>query len=411
MTLVNVQTVSQIFRAQVELLVVSVNDAGSAGNVLITNADGTTILVGFVAAASITLTRDAIKTALDASPIVTGLYTTADVSTDGVSLTQIRADGPMSAVGNALQGSLAITPSTTTTAAHTIPRYLLSLRSPVAGSTNDTYVSRDSGRSCAGEYNLIANAVTNTLNPSISVEDTNDLLAPIPGPALKGESSGYMDNGLTTAKNGPDWVKEWVLNKEEIEIGDPVATRVSNDNYTILTSDRVVYLSSTTSGGDHTITFGTGVDGQVVSLVVELSTGTDEFVIAGVEDAPSNLDRTGNVMTMTYDAVADKWRVVSRENHTQIRRIADASGTVNEYDKEIHVVTTTSGGDYTLTLDKAHDGAKVTIFMIQQIGTDKMIISGSVSGGATLNGFEDFGIFQYDAVNDIWIVLGFKFTP
>lgn len=312
-SLVNVVSASEIFRAQVELLVVTTNDDTKSGNILVTHADASLSTVPFVAGSTKQLTRDAMKNALEASPVVAALYTMADVSTDGVSMTQIKAGGAFTAVGNALQGALVITPSTTTSASFTIPRYLLKLRSPVAGSTGDVYVSRDTGRGCTGEYALVANAVTDSVAPSISVEDTNGLLAPTPGPALASESSGYMDNGLTTAKNGPLWVKDWILNKEEIEIGGPVTTRPTvNLAYTILSTDKMVYLS-TTGAGNVNLTFATGLDGQEVTCVMIVKSSSAEYVIVGIEGLSDNLAAVNDCFTAVYDATGDKWYLKANE--------------------------------------------------------------------------------------------------
>lgn len=190
----------------------------------------------------------------------------------------------------------------------------------------------------------------------------------------------------------------------------PTATRVLSENYTILTSDKVVYLKSTTSGGDHTITFAAGLDGQKVVLLVVSLSGSDEFVIAGVEGDPSNLERAAASMTMVYDLAEDKWSVASKENHTQIRRLSDENGVVLENDKLILVTTTVSTGDYTLTFNKSHDGHEVTVFMITQDGDDKYDLQGTISAQAKLNAFEDFATVRYSKGGDFWFFTGFKFT-
>ena len=406
MTLVNVNSVAQVFQAQVELLTVSVNDSGELGNILVTNSDNSTILVPFTAAGSVTLTRDAIKDALEANSAVTDKYSMADVSTDGVSMTQLALTGPFTAVGNNLGGTLAIVPTTSTPAAFPTPRYKLDLKSPVAGASGETYVSRDTLRKCPGEYTLVANAVTTVIAPSLLVEDTNNLLAPAPGPFSCGEYSGYMDNGLTTAKNGPEWVKNWILVKEEIEIGDPVVTRVTDDDYTVVPADKHIYLTSTTSAGDHTITFAAGMDGQKVTLMTVLVSGTDEFIIAGVEDigAAPLLMGAGDSKTFTYDKTADEWRTSSEKNQSAVRHITDASTTILETDEEVFLTGTTSAGDKTITFAAGLDGQKVVVRLDVRSGTDVFVIAGveDISSSEPMRTPGDSMTVVYDATADKW---------
>ena len=405
MTLVNVQSVAQVFQAQVELLTVSVTDDGEVGNILVTNSDNSTILVPFTASTTVQLTRDAIKTALEANIEVAARYNMANVSTDGVSMTQIALTGPFTAVGNNLGGSLAIVPTTTTPAAFATPRYKLDLLTPVAGSTGAIYVSRDTLRKCTGEYTLVANAVTDVSAPSLLVEDTNDLLAPAPGPFAANEHSGYMDNGLTTAKNGPQWVKEYILVKEQIELSsDRAVKRITDANYTVLNTDDAIIFKSTTSAGDHTVTFAAGKDGQLVTLMLEVKSGTDNLVVAGLDSGAITLSSVNHSLTAQYNSVDDSWRLVSKTVHIQTRSTVDTTGSVFGSDRVVNVSTTTSGGDYTLTFNASTDGAKVSVTMTAKSGTDNYILAG-LEAAITLKAVNETVLVQYNLATDKWYII------
>ena len=411
MTLVNVDSVAQVYQAQVELLTVSVNDSGEFGNILVTNSDNSTILVPFTAAGSVTLTRDAIKTALEANTAVTDKYSMADVSTDGVSMTQLALTGPFTAVGNNLGGTLAITPSTTTPAAFATPRYKLDLKSPIAGSSGEIYVSRDSLRKCPGEYTLVANAITTLSAPSLLVEDTNDLLAPAPGPFSCGEYSGYMDNGLTTAKNGPEWVRDWILVKEQAETPSGTIRRVTDSDVTINTDDNTIFLTATTSVGNYDITFASGIDGQLVTLMVDAIGGTDTFDLVGVEGSTANLNSAGDSLTLRYDLTADKWRPSSSMPTTpsepKVTTVTDSGYTVLASDEKIVLVSTTSTGNYDLTFGVGIDGQEVTVVLETISGNDKFGVLGveEIAGFVVFGKVGDSRVITYDATSDTWRVV------
>ncbi len=406
MTLVKLTSVEAVFRAQVERLTVSVNSNGETTNLVVTHADGNVTPLSALSSTTAQLSRDNLKLALEANFEISSRYNMADVSTDAVSMTQKLPNGPFT-VSPTSSGSHVVAETTTTTAEHTLRRFKLNLKSPVAATTGAIYVARDTLRKCSGEFALVADADTNTLTPSMLVEDTNNLLEPTVGPSAASESSGYIDNGLTTAKNGPDWVKAWILNKEEIEIGDPVATRVLDSSYTVLSSDKAIFLTSTTSAqGDYTITFGTGVDGQLVTLMLDAIADDDEFIIAGVEDVSASifLGVAGDSMTVSYDATSDKWRVVSSSINGVRNTAEDAAVTVRHTDR---VIFLKGDGANSITFVEGIDGQEVMIILVSGSGNYNCNGLGVVTD---LTAVKDNVLARYSAVEDSWYIIASTLT-
>lgn len=184
----------------------------------------------------------------------------------------------------------------------------------------------------------------------------------------------------------------------------PKVTRVVDSNYSILPSDRTVSLKSTTSSGDHTITFGPGLDGQEVTVVVEVLSGSDNFVIAGLDSGAITLTATNHSVTAAYNLTDDSWRLISKTVHIQTRSTEDTTGSVFGSDRVINVSTTTSGGDYTLTFNASTDGALVSVVMTGKSGTDEYILAG-LETSIRLRNVKDSVLVQYNLATDKWYVI------
>ena len=319
-----IDSVAEVFQISVLNMQVTVTDDGELGNVLVTNSDGSTITVPFTAGSSVGATRDAIEAALTGNAAITALYAVADQSTDAVRLTQLGATGPFTMEPFAVQGTTTLVVTTITAASQSPVQFKLDLSTAVAGSTSDLFLARETGRGTVGEYTLAANAVTTLGASSILVDDTNGLLAPQAGPQPPSEENGIMLDGTEDASDVPEWAHRHMVDKRDTaltvitddlsditDLVDPAFRTITDADGTVLTTDRTIYVASTTSATpDWTLTFAVGLNGQRVTVIMSNGAGTDDYVSVGIEVGQETWAATGDVFTFEYNLADDKWFLV-----------------------------------------------------------------------------------------------------
>ncbi len=307
MTLLNVNSSVREYNIQVRYIFPAVADDGETGLITFLNSDGTTFTVDILSGASNQATGDNNLAALESTPAFNEKYTVVDNGGGNLHVTQIQNDGPFLITISELTGSLSVSSQDVTPSEFTPPRHRLFLVSPQAGAVGDRYMSRMTQRGRPGFYRLPVVADTNALTPSIVVEDSNDLLAPSPGPSTAGQKSGFMDTGEITLNHGPDWAREALQN----EAVTPKEVRLEDEDYTVLPGDSIITVS-TAGTGDATLTFATGTPWQRVTVLM-IARVTDDYIVSGVEGFSTVMQTVNDTLEVIYDSVGDKWYVTSDE--------------------------------------------------------------------------------------------------
>lgn len=296
-------SVSEVFQTKTIRLTVATNQDSTYLYLTFTLPDGSQKPVQVPTAATATLTRESIQARIVADPDLNAAFTTTDQSTNALDIAQRSADGDFTVSIRTPGSTLSVTQAVQQAAERSPRRYKVVVRNVLTAAAADSVLVNKSGRGSAGVYSVHS---VSSSEPSITLDDIHDMLQPSFDSAdntvemLLLTSSEPIE--LTTV---PDSMLKAAL---AVVSGNAGINRISDGDYTVKTTDRLIVLPNAAAG--RTLTFTSGSDGQRVLVMLEVAS-TGAWAVVGTENDPGDLNAAGENFEVVYLRTEDVWRVIT----------------------------------------------------------------------------------------------------